>query len=148
MEVRGHLFGVDTKCLRAQLQLFHLRGRIARLDANCPYLPPSYSTPQTLGRLPTKTLERLLKQDPINAEPTRQQAPALERRSAWSEALAAADDDRDKIDIRDRRDPPTIEGVGLLNIRVEGPTGMSIDHSATGMFKEVNVARHVRMAQA
>jgi hypothetical protein len=132
------------------------KGSISRSDELwAPLAHPHYVTAcrqrglaRSLGRLPTKTLERLLQHEPINAAPTRQQGSALARRSAWSEALAAANDDRGRIDLtKDRRDEHTVEGVGTVNFNVEGPVGMSIDHPATGLFKEVNVARRVRMAE-
>ena len=110
-------------------------------------LAPSSDMSEILSRLPTKKLERPLMGGTINVAPTPQQVSAPEHRSTWSEALAAADDDRGKIDIRNRRDGPhKVEGVGSLTFRVHGPPGMQVNTSSTGMFKTVDVARTVRMA--
>ncbi len=121
--------------------------RLIQIAQHYPVLAAGRIPRQTLPELPTKTLERLSRHDIIDADKrVYRQAPALERRSAWGEALAAADDDRGKIDIRDRRAPFTVEGTGSLGIKVSGPPGMEVNASGAGMFKTIDLERRVRVA--
>jgi hypothetical protein len=57
--------------------------------------------------------------------------------------------DRNNIDFTaDDEQQRPIEGTGWLDIKVSGPVGMQVNASGAGMFKQANLMRTVRMAQA